>query len=180
MQSLFFFLPLFSAQPAQPTSLSLSFFSSPAAQTPPSPARYFFFSSGPARPGLLLPQPPTGGPRLSGSSPSRERRGLKESGRRTPRAAPTFLAHTPRPGPRPYISTAPPLGTPLQPAPQPSLANPSSSCRAATIGARKLGSHASRRSAASPSSSTVAEASPCGEDSFLLFSPLPYPLLRAR
>jgi len=34
MQSLFF-LPLFSAQPAQPTSLSLSFFSSPTAQTPP-------------------------------------------------------------------------------------------------------------------------------------------------
>ena len=73
----------------------------------------------------FLSLPPTGGPRLSGSSPSRERRGLQESGRRTPRAALSFLARTPRLGPRPYLRRPHPPGTllsPIEPQPPPQFA----------------------------------------------------------
>ena len=52
MQSLFFFLPLFSAQPAQPTSLSLSFFFfSRGPNSPLSPAHL----SSPAKPSPMPP-----------------------------------------------------------------------------------------------------------------------------
>ena len=142
MQSLFFFL--FSPISPNP-SLPLSFLF-PRPRKPPtgpfslaqqaqsfSPSPFsFILSQLPPSPSLW----PIGGPRLSDPSPSsRGRHGLKEFGRRTPCTALSFLARTPRPGPRPYISAAPALGTPLQLAPPPFAPNPSSRATIAELGA---------------------------------------------
>jgi len=134
------------ARPAQSFSLSILFLFLPAAQNPIGGALLFPF----LRPSPSRPPPPAShlqaGPAWGGRFP-RIDRPTAESGRHTPRAAPFFLARTPRPGPRPYIiSAVPPLGTLLQPALPPFAPNPSS--RAAIVGARS--STPRRRFAALP------------------------------
>ena len=150
MQSLFFFLPLFSAQPAQPTSLSLSF-SSPAAQTP----RFHrpTFLSRPRSAPLPLCRRQVG-PACRGRLPPRGRRGLRESGRHTPpRAAPWPARQGSPTGPINSARTTP-LASPsrrLFPRSNPSR-------RRAIVGASQ--SSASRRRSAVPSPILVGHATP--------------------
>ena len=154
MQSLFFFLPLFSAQPAQPTSLSLSFFSSPAAQTPPFHQPTFLFRPRSAPPPLCRRQ---AGPACRGRLPPRGRRGLRESGRCTPPRSLPWRALQGSPA-APIYSFARVLCLPSQTVAAFSAPNPS-----AAIRALELGAAANRRSSASPRHPSVPGVPPQGE-----------------
>ena len=103
---------LFSAQSAHLSFLPLPF--SFLFRGPNSPSRRptFPLPRSPARcPLPFLSLPPTCGPRLSGSSPSRERHGLKESGRRMSRAVRALRSWPARQGAllHPYLRCRNPL-----------------------------------------------------------------------
>ena len=95
---------------AQPIFLSPSFSFLPRPKTP-LPAHLPLPRSPARRPLPFLSLPPTGGPRLSGSSPSRERHGLKESGHRTSRAVRALRSWPARQGAllHPYLRRRTPL-----------------------------------------------------------------------
>ena len=150
MQSLFFFLPLFSAQP---TSLSLSFFFSrgPNSSLPPA---HFPLS---AQIGAPSPLPPTGGPRLSGSSSSPW--ATRTQGVRPLHASPLLaLARTPRIPAAPIYSFARVLCLPSQTAAAFSAPNPSAAIRALELGAAAI-----RRSSTSPQRLSIPGLPPQGE-----------------
>ena len=118
--------PLSAQNASAGPALFLSLFLSRGPTSLPRPS----LARAPAHPRLPLLCRRQAGPARRARPLPRDERTLAESGRGTPRAAPSFLARTPRPGPRPYISTAPPPGEPYQPeATAASRANPSASRR---------------------------------------------------